>query len=447
VLVGRIKLSTDYFFLILCAEIVIYLHLAPTVWAPQISTELQGLYFKLQLAAIVLFEIPFFWLYLRFARHRRGSGSREAPRMSISGPRLLRLALLAALLCAAFSYVAFTNDIFFMRIGWQAAVEALLKLTLPEFVAYRLFALAGAFLIGVLIIAIVFQRRQREGIAHNGLVLILTAFTTIIFFTYEAFNARLRTAMAVCIVVGILIMVGRIPVLSRKGLVVGGLSLVVVWYGLRVATNARNILPQGGAESAIFNPFLSWEPDEETEFDVWSFRLNGIDLMARMTPAAEQEGFAKGEAWRGFALVMVGQLTLGSVVSSDEVARNKESFLVSPKKYLLDRYVEDNRIDYPSCLLTDLYGNFGLLGFPIGALVVAWACSLVRRGFSETGSPVSVVMALYVVFPLLFFEQELAVFASNLINTLPVLLLVILMNPMVAVRRVPDPLRMHVATG
>lgn len=440
-LTRHLRLSRDYFFLIVYAEIVIYLHLAPTLWAFQISSELQGLYFELQLAAIFLFEIPILWLYHHFSKRDRVVSSGEAPRMYVSSARLLRLALLAAILCAAFSYVAFTNGIFFMHIGWEEALQALLKLTFPEFVAYRLFALSGAFLIGVLIVSIMNQRRQRGKASFKSLVLILTGSTTVIFFTYEALNARLRTAMAVCMVVGILIMVGRIPVFSRRGLLVGGLSLIAAWYGIRVAINARQILPQRGAASAIFNPFLSSETDEETEFDDWRFRLNGIDLMARMTPAAEQEGFANGEAWSGFALVMIGQLTLGSVVSSDEVAKNKESFLVSPKKYLLDRYVEDNRIDYPSCVLTDLYGNFGLVGFPIGAVVVAWACGLVRRGFSQTGSPLSVVVALYVVFPLLFFEQELAVFVSSLVNTLPVLFLVILMNPMVAVRRASSPLR------
>jgi hypothetical protein len=433
----RLNLSKDYFFLIVYAEIFVYLHLAPTLWANDIRTELQGLYFQLQLAAIVLFEIPILWLYQRSSKRDRVIGSRKTAPMAVSGPRLLRLALLAAVLCAAFAYVAFTNGIFFMRIGWQEAIEALLGLTFPEFVTYRLFALSGAFLIGVLVVSIMFQRRERAEVEYKRLVLILTAFIMIIFFTYQAFNSKLHTAVAASVVLGALIVVGRIPVASRKGLLVGGLSLMVVWYGFRVATNARNILSQGTMESRIFNPFLSWERDEEDDFSDWRFRLNGLDLMARITPAAEQQGFAKGEAWRGFVLVTIGQLTLGSVISSEEVAANKAAFLGSPKKYLMDQYLDGDWIDYPSCILTDLYGNFGLLGFPIGAVVVSWACNLARRAFTEAGSPLSVVIALYVVFHLLLFEQELAVFFSSLLNTLPVLLLVILLNPMVAERRVP----------
>src|SRR5262249_7422784 len=149
----------------------------------------------------------------------------------------------------------------------------------------------------------------------------------------------------------------------------------------------------------------------------------------------------------GFLLVMAGQLTLGTVISSEEVATYKTGFLSSPKKILMDRYLEGDWIDYPSCMLTDLYGNFGLLGLPIGAVIISWAGGLARRAFTERGSPASVVVALYVVFHLLLFEQELAVFFSSLVNTLPVLFLVILLNPMVAERRVSGPLRTRLATS
>lgn len=398
----RLTFSKDFFFLLVYAQIVIYLHVAPTFWAATLHTDLQTLYFELQLAAIFLFEIPVLWFYLRAFKRKQVA----APAVTVSRPRQFRLALLAALLCAAFTYVAVSNDIFFMRIGWQEAVDALLKLTFPEFVAYRMFALSGAFLLGVLAFSIVFQKSRRP------VLLCLVGSTGTVFFIYEAFNSRLHAVIVICVLLGILVMVGK----PRKRLIFA--SLLLALCGFQIANIAR-------ADS---------EPDfhEGNNFNDWRFRLNGIDLMARITPAAEHDGFAKGEAWKGIATIMVGQVAFGSIVSSEDVADVKSSFLGSPKKYLADQYVNEGEwVDYPSCLLTDLYGNLGLFGFPIGALVVSWASIIVRRAFTEATSPRLIVIALYVLFHLLLFEQEAAIFVSSLVNALPVLALVLVMNPMV----------------
>lgn len=425
----RISITSDCVFLILYAQIIVYLHLAPTLWAVDLGADVRSSYLYLQTASLLLFELPALWMYVKLSRRNGRTGPpypHDVP-LIVNGRRQLLLALGTATLSVAFYYVATSQGIFFMRIGYGEAVSALLNLSLPEFVAYRLFALAGAFLICVLIASLLIERRTGSVRRHRKLVTALTVGVCGVFLLYEAFNSRLFIVMALLFIAAVFMLIGGWRPRSLTGVLVGSVLVLAAWYGYHIALNARNVLGTGSFRSAIFNPFLSWDvPDEAND---WRFRLNGIDLMARITPAARREGFAMGAAWKGFAVILIGQVTLGSVVSSSEVADYKADFAGSPKKYLMDRYLGLDLVDYSSCLLTDLYGNFGLVGFPVGAVVVSVLCAFVRRGMNVCASPLLLIVALYITFHLLSFEQEFAVLVSSCVNTLPAFLFVVLLNP------------------
>jgi hypothetical protein len=441
--VARFKLTlvNDFFLLVVYAEIVIYLHIAPTLWQFELPDDMQTEYVVLQAAAVLLFEIPLLWLYGRLSRASRAV-SRYRPCVLVNKRKQLILALGAFCLSCAFLVVALNEDVFFMRIGYEGAVQAILNLTLGQFVVYRMFGLAGAFLVTVLTASILVQRNStRRAVGQRRFVFWLTAFVAVVLFLYQGFNSRLHVAVVALVLTGTVLALTQISLKSKKGLLLGVATAFVIWYGFHFAINARNMISDSRLSIRVIDPFLSWEqPDELSD---WRFRLNGIDLMARIAPYAEHEGFANGEAWRGFVTILVGQVTFGSLVSTQDVAAYKAVFAGSPKKYLIDRYLGADWIDHPSCLLTDLYGNFGLCGFPLGAIAVACLCFYIRRAFGPGRSPVAMIVAPYVAFHLLIFEQEFAVLVSGLINTLPALFCILISNPFIIEKPVPDPAPVH----
>lgn len=426
----RLTLAVDFFFLVLYAEILVYLHIAPTLWMASLAEDAQWNYSVLQAAALVLFELPMLWLYFRFSKRRLKSRA-ITNSLLVDERKQLLLAIATLSLCIAFLFVALRHDIFYIRLGYEGTIDALLGLSLPEYVAYRLFGLAGAFLVCMLVISLLIRGRSPESsTARQGQVTVrrLTVAVGVVFLLYQGFNSRLHTAVAVLVVLGAIISLGNISLISRKGLLLSAVTGLLFWYGYHFALNVRYMYVNGTLGIGAANPFVSWEAPSDV--DDWRFRLNGIDLMARITPAAEREGFAEGAAWKGIALVLVGQMSLGTVVSSADVAAYKADFLGSPKKYLMDRYLGEDWVDIPSCLLTDIYGNFGLYGFPVAAILVACMCAFVRRALSVASSPLAVILSAYLAFHLLMFEQELATLLSGLITTLPALFAVLLVNPL-----------------
>src|SRR2546425_5451035 len=87
--------------------------------------------------------------------------------------------------------------------------------------------------------------------------------------------------------------------------------------------------------------------------------------MAQMTPAARADGFARGKAW-----AVPVFLTFGQFFARDVTAQYKLSLMTNAKSYLMVRYTPIVSSDPVNCMLTDAYGNFGLLGFVMVAITL-----------------------------------------------------------------------------
>jgi hypothetical protein len=228
---------------------------------------------------------------------------------------------------------------------------------------------------------------------------------------------------------GVVLYVGKIRLPSYRRVLVVVLGVLAMAYILRTALNVRaTYLEAQGLTPEMFNPLRDLTREAPGPFSDLNtdmrYRLSGIDLMARMTPSAQMEGFARGDAWWGAIYV-----TFAQFLGRGAVQEIKASFMSSPKAYLMRRYTTMRDIDYQSCWLTDVYGNFRFYGFPFLGIVMGLCWLWITRGVSRPSSPVALFLGLYFATHFLRFEQEFATIALEWIRTVPVLLLVLFVSP------------------
>jgi len=156
-------------------------------------------------------------------------------------------------------------------------------------------------------------------------------------------------------------------------------------------------------------------------------RLDCIDLMQRIEPSLSRSGYELGAAWKVPAFIALTQFVVPS--ASEEYKRTGRT---TAKSYLLERHTDLDPGDYYSCSLTDLFGNFGIAGFPFGAGLLALAFAMTRRLMSGR-VPIlgnhAYWLGLLLAAHLITFEQEFSTYLFGWIRYLPAALAVILINP------------------
>lgn len=416
---GRIDIYGDYFFFLLYAQLIIYLHLAPTLWASEINDfKVRGLYVLLQFGCIFLFELPFLWIYLRVKRRLMANPVASHSAWIFNARDCLRLAALAFILAVAFFGIAESRGILFTRLGEKEKLLSFLSLGPGQFAAYRMFQLTGSFLVCVLAAA----RLKSKTCTHRSLTWLLTLCVAGIYFLQAIINSREESLVFLALLLGTILYLGKTQSLSRRALWLGLIGALGGMYVLRTSEGFRQAYAEEGRiEWRLLNPFISRSGPEDTDLRL---RLNGIDLMAEIMPAAEREGFAKGDAWKGMAVVALFQY-----FGSKAAVEYKESYLASPKAYLIQRYTNLGTVDYFSCILTDAYGNFGLLGFPMVALVLAWCCAYSTVAIARPSTPATLVLGLFLAAHMLSFDQQFSELLLGWVKKTPVLMAVLVVNP------------------
>ncbi|MHB8735599.1 MAG: hypothetical protein ACYC6M_09885, partial [Terriglobales bacterium] len=147
---GRLRFVQDFFALFLYCEFLVYLNIAPVLWAPLVSPELQWIHIQLQLACTVLFEAPFWAVYLAMRRHGAAAEDGGAAPTRLRSRQQSWLAVLGLALALAFLVIGITNHAFFTRTGYDSYAQTLLSLTPLEFLLLRIFQLNGSLLVAVL---------------------------------------------------------------------------------------------------------------------------------------------------------------------------------------------------------------------------------------------------------------------------------------------------------
>jgi hypothetical protein len=462
----RLDLRRDLLFLIFYAQAFLYVQFGPWDYMRRTpgAGSLGPAYDVLAVVSVVLFNGLFLATYL----WTRGRGEAFARPFSVS-PRTFTF-LNAALLgfAAGFWSIAIRSELVFRRIG-NTIIPKQLTLRFFEFVVYRSYSEGVWFLACVVFAGLVVGAgsltRLGRAFAYANLASI---------YMYLVINSRIGLALALALLLGLWALLWRgsgayLPRLAfgaaaaalillyststterirvgfgRTGTVtwrafLPGLSLEERRAAAKIPGIRRNPRPGTSGEGGLpaeeetigggssvgeaVSGMLLYRAAIETPL---SLRLNGLDLMARMKPGLEKDGFAWGQAWAApIALVYL------PVLDPPEARRMKMTFDIAAKNYLMRKYTDLDQADYFSCMLSDAYGNFGVVGIALVGVTLGAALGLSVRSLGHPRYSWVPVVALFVLSHVFQFEQEFVTATFLWVKKLPFLAAVLLVNPFV----------------
>ena len=413
-----IYIRRDWFFLLLLAQAFFYLHLGPTVAANSLNRDIRILYIYLQLSCLMLFEIPFGILY--FCMIQKCSIKRR-PKVKIVPENILLLSIAMILLNLFFIFVLIRNHLLFYRIG-PAIAKKMVNIPTIDWFIYRGYLLSVIFFVTVLLVT-VFQIKQTT-IRYISLTSLILSIGT--YFTYAVVNSRGMLLLGVMFIFGIsMIWLERFRKFKVRKLIFSlTFIMILTFYGWTVTNNIRQAGDFASLQAKYFNPFLYSYKNSEINNFAW--RINGIDLMAKITPQAINKGFAFGKAWRIPSYVIISQL-----FNRENVNKYKLSYTTTAKSYLMKYYTTDMQemTDYYSCTATDAYGNFWIFGFPLLAWALAILCFYGTKLFVNPRSGNSLLLGIFILMHIFSFETEFISILLGWIKIVPLLLILILFNP------------------
>jgi hypothetical protein len=420
-LAGVLRWPRDFFLGLLYAQALAYLFVAPTVAAAALPTSTQTRYAFFLWWALPLFCAPcllcYRWVLARYDRkwcHARRFRVRPVPS-----------ALFAAgtgVLAVGWLWVALTRNLLYRRLGAEGIASAQLDLSLLEFGLYRAFMEFAPFLA---IFALVVLRVGRPASWVRALWQFCLLLTGALYGLNVLINSRLAGVLFLASLVGVfLITAPDVRRVRPERAILGLIALLAALYAVRVSENVRDRIASGGSafDAANLNPAGKIGGGEEG----YQLRLNGIDLVALIADNVEAQGPALGQAW---AVPLL--LQLDPLFRTDLTEQMKRSALTTSKSFLLLQYAGIAEPDYYSCMISDAYGNLGLTGFLLVAIVIAFVCAFATAGVRAAASPAVLLVASFVLSRVLPFEQEFANLLFGWVKLTPLLLLTLLVNPLV----------------
>ena len=409
----------DMFFIVFLVQGFIYLYFSPVIRFSQFSLDQKYSYIVLFLEIFICFIIPFIVIYQR--RTKRIAIRPLKEELAPVNTYVVLYSLAAILLTGGFLEVAIAENLLFKRLGPMLPV-AIASLSFLEFFVYRGFSEWSLFLF-LLLLAIAQCELPRK---LRGLVYISMSLTGLTYFAYALINSRIASVLGICaVVITYLLFTGKKIKNAAKLAKVLAVIFIVSAYSLKVVQNVRDNILYDGLTFSYLDPFYKGEDKNRNGYEFW-WRLDGVELLAEMTPAAMTKGFAWGEAW--IKPIEIVYLPLFDRHKSDEIKANFED---TAETYFLEHYttIDNETMDVNSTPITDWYGNFFLMGFAACAVVIGYGFGFVVKSLSSNRAPFVFCFALFVLTRFMSFETEFITFVALLVKTLPLFLLLYLFPP------------------
>lgn len=471
----RLGFRRDLLFLALYLQSVLYVQIGPYAYLRR-NPGAAGLlpdYETLGVASLVLFSIGFLVVYIISRGEGRNHVQSPGSPLEVRGRRVGILSLALLSLAASFWAIAWSHDLVFRRIG-NTIVAKQLTLSFPEFFVYRLYIESIWFMVAIFVVVLLIGRARLSWIGWS-----LVALNLFSAYAYLVINTRIGLALALTMTLGLWALVwrgvrGYGPRLAlgtaaaamlllyststteriRVGFAhTGAVSWRAFLPGLSLEERraagpgvviAEAVGPEGSSASgkvrggplgsrqvqAVVSQTLLYRAAAETPL---ALRLNGLDLMARMKPALESQGFAWGLAWK-----VPIELVYLPLLDPAKARDLKLSLDMAAKNYLMREYTDIGAADYFSCMLTDAYGNFGYPGIALVGVALGAACGFSVRVMRRPTNVILPVIALFAVSHLFQFEQEFVTALVLWVKKVPILFLVLILNPFRVVRKTPS---------
>ena len=419
----RLRFTRDCFVLFFYSQVVIYVHIAPLLSLPDVDTALHHSYVVATVAALVLFEYPLLIFYSYLARRYGASQARSQYWIDVSRSRFGVFLVACTIWAILFTVVTFRNDLIFDRLGSEALTAVLTGLPTLDFAIFRSFILSGRVVCAITLLGILALPTRRRLLFLPGFL--YGAVYTI----HQSLNSRSNIILLAVFLLGLVSLTPlRRRVLPKRRVrfwQVGVAGLAVIYlYSVALTIRSRPAYVPLTSPS-LYIPRSSGVADLSSAVSEEATRLNGLDLIARISEGAATNGFAWGRAWE-YCL----RATVFQFIDRDYANQLKRTYLVSPKRYLMSQYTDIRSVDYPSCMLTDLYGNFGFLGFALGALFLGPAFFIFTKSIQRPANSVQLGLAIVGLDILLRFEAEFVVVFTGWVISLPIIALLLLFRPL-----------------
>lgn len=417
----KLSVRRDFFLIVLYVESCLYLYVGPTfaIWNSTWAED-SPIIVSLMIASILFFHIPMVLFYTSNAKIKTTS-SDDRSSVVFSTVPMAAVIVFSTALAIGFWYVADTYDLWFRRIGHSEIAARLLDLPVYAWGVYRIFDRIGAVLLGFLLMCLL---RAPRGSRLRGAMILSVVVLAGVYGRYVIQNSRLDLVLALCLVIGMLNI--RLDLFSKIRwrtvgiLLIGGLLSA---YAVNIINLSRTEYDEtaGAFRLEWLNPFYKSALESNDPTVIYE-RVNCLDLPARTTPEMLKQGPALGAAW-------LGPLSVALPIRTDAAVDLKANARTTAKVYLAETYSGLVVLDYPSCFLTDLYGNFGPFGFPLAAaacgMMMAWASAGVIAPRGTAG----LVIGLLMVTSLLRFEQEFIGLLADIVRFSAPLLVIAILRP------------------
>lgn len=420
----RLRIEKDYFFMIFLFFGVLYVFVAPAlvhIGGDAAIVDGAESYPHIQALVIVLFLFP---LGLTYRLLKNKIRNVDPPRSGfyLSENKVVLFCLFFLSFEIVFTLLALKSNMYARRIGTEVIAEVvggLDMLSLAVLRTHDLIVLPVITLLAILMPSIKRQMKTRVRL----LAYVTLATIVLSFIVFAAMNSRALLIFLAMALLFAKLLTGNAKIkLSGRVLV---LSAVAVFYGLIVVSNIRNHGTEADVTD-ILNPvsFIT-EPDSDA-FNKWEWtqRLNCVDMIAQMDESLQRKGYEWGAAWERPLVTMFGQL-----IGLDRAEEYKAEAITTAKTYLMEEHTDTVLKDYPSCMVTDLWGNFWIYGLPVAAILIAICFILLRYGLTAALSPAVFVISLVFAFYWVIFEKEFVDWFFGWVKLIPAIVLLVLLNP------------------
>lgn len=441
----RLDFQRDIIFVFFWFQTWIYLHLVPTLNVmfpesafafPLLSEGLRAVRFTepvcawyafFQVMCVALFYLPMLGVYLAWMRPR--PLARDIDRNGIgriSPWRLLVLSLFYSGFSALAIYVAVQNN-YLSAYAAVVTIETLAggQMTAWQYYLYRLYALGGMFATILVVVSLYEYSRQSRG---SKMVVIGAALPGLICQAVWVFcRSRALLAFALALIGIVLIRRGDMAIPRRK-LALGGMLALVVIYLFSVIIKMRGFVldPDFTWMSVWYalNPFYAADQYNPLSASNYGVRLDGLEMMALTFPQMLDKGLVLGKL---YLLSIISPLL--NFVPGIKMQLLQEHGMIDFRMEFIREYIGLDYADYAMNGLTDIYAALGLLGFCVAGVTYALLFAFVSRRLAPWRSSVSFIIGLFVLCQVYSFEVAFATLPFGWIKSLPVLLVVLLINP------------------
>jgi hypothetical protein len=417
--------------LIIYVQVILYMHIAPVLYVlanEQITTTqiawdpaLAPYYALIQAFSVLFFELPFYFVYRKLAKAVPASSVRQ---WSCDLSKAALLSGVSMVFSITFLVVSVRYNILKMPRDNTGNPYLLANLPTAVYGISRLFLYSGVFLTALHIILI---RACRFSLGRQLLIASL-AITGGTLMLATLLNSRLGTVLDLTLFFSVFLL-SRDPATSRRirwragTFRIVALMILLAYFG-KVAYNIRfKFQDFGGFDTRLLDPTLADNDRGQLENDLdVRWRFNGVDLMARVTPAMIENGLCPPEPWIRWIEAAIGQYVSREAVRDLKLDRETE-----PKVYLLRHYAGNSSAnDWPMTVMSDIYASLGPFGMMLAAATLALAAGSVVRELSRRQSAPKIMLALLLYSQVMAFELGYALDLTGWTRGAPILILLMI---------------------